>query len=106
MSFYLWNQSDLILYVKVQPNASKDELGGVIYNETQADQIKIRITAPPIDGKANKHFAAYLSKVFKVAKSQISLLSGETGRNKKLQIHDPKQLPDIISPMNKAETNQ
>lgn len=106
MSFYLWNQADLILFVKVQPKASKDELGDVIENENQADQIKIRITAPPVDGKANKHLIDYLSKIFKVAKSQITLLSGETGRNKKLQIHSPKQLPAIIPRINKAETNQ
>lgn len=100
MSFYHWQNDDLILFIKAQPKASRDELGDIIENETQADQIRIRITAPPVDGKANKHLTAYLSKVFKVAKSQISLLSGETGRNKKLQIHKPKQLPAMI----KAET--
>ncbi len=102
MSFYQWQNHDLILFVKVQPKASKDELGEVINNETQADQIKIRITAPPVDGKANKHLIAYLGKLFKVSKSQIILLSGETGRNKKLLIQAPKQLPDMI----KAETTQ
>jgi uncharacterized protein len=100
VSFYQWQNDDLILFVKVQPKSSKDELGEIINNETQADQVKIRITAPPVDGKANKHLIAYLSKLFNVAKSQISLLSGETSRNKKLQIHSPKQLPEII----KAET--
>ncbi len=100
MSFYHWQNDDLILFVKIQPKASKDELGEVIKNETQSDQIKIRITAPPVDGKANKYLIAYLSKVFKVAKSHISLLSGDTGRNKKLQIREPKQLPTMI----KAET--
>lgn len=100
MSFYQWLNDDLILFVRVQPKASKDELGEIINNETQADQIKIRITAAPVDGKANKHLIAYLSKLFSVAKSQISLLSGETDRNKKLRIHSPKQLPEII----KAET--
>ena len=100
MSFYHWQNDDLILFVKVQPKASKDELVEVVKNETQADQIRIRITAPPVDGKANKHLITYLSKVFNVAKSHISLLSGETGRNKKLQIHKPKQLPTMI----KAET--
>ena len=102
MSFYVWDQSDLILYVKVQPKASKDELGEVIKNETQSDQIKIRITAPPVDGKANKHLIGFLSKVFRVAKSQITLLNGETGRSKKLRIKQPDQLPEII----KAEKYQ
>jgi hypothetical protein len=90
------------LFVKVQPKASKDELCDIIHNETQADQIKIRISAPPLDGKANKYLIAYLSKIFKVTKSQITLLSGETGRNKKLRIQSPQQLPEMI----KAEINQ
>lgn len=98
--FYQWQGNDLIIYIKVQPNASKDELCEIVHNETQADQIKIRITATPVNGKANKHLIAYLSKLFKVAKSQISLLSGETGHNKKLIIKSPKQLPDTIKAEN------
>ncbi|MCK4708073.1 MAG: YggU family protein [Gammaproteobacteria bacterium] len=96
MSFYQWQGDDLIIFIRVQPKSSKDELAEIIKNETQADQIKIRITAPPVDGKANKHLIAYLGKLFKVAKSQIDLLSGETGRNKKLLIHAPKKLPHQI----------
>lgn len=96
MSFFQWKGNDLILYVKIQPKASKDELLETISNETQADQLKIRITAPPVDGKANKHLIAFLSKSFGIARSQISLLSGETGRNKKLLIKNPKQLPGKI----------
>ncbi|MDH5424671.1 MAG: DUF167 family protein [Gammaproteobacteria bacterium] len=96
MSFYHWQQDDLILYVKTQPGASKDGFGEIICNENQADQIKIRITALPLDGKANKHLIGYLGKLFKVAKSQVTLLNGETSRNKKLQIHAPAQLPDAI----------
>jgi len=100
MSFFQWQDNDLILYVRLQPKASKDELVEIIsnetQNETQADQLKIRITAPPVDGKANKHLITFLSKSFGIAKSQISLLSGETRRNKKLLIKDPKQLPGKI----------
>ena len=96
MCFYCWQGDDLVLFVKVQPGASNDELADIIYNETQSDRIKIRITAPPVDGKANKHLVSYLAKLFAVAKSQISLLNGETGRSKKLLIRSPKQLPAII----------
>ena len=100
MSFFQWQDNDLILYLRIQPKASKDELleiiSNEIQNETQTDQLKIRITAPPVDGKANKHLIVFLSKLFGIANSQISLLSGETGRNKKLLIKDPKQLPGKI----------
>jgi len=90
-SFYRWQNDDLLLTVKVQPKASKDEIIG-----EQDGALKIRITAPPVDGKANKHLIAYLAGIFKVAKSQIELLAGSSGRNKRLLIHSPRQLPEQI----------
>lgn len=89
--FYSWQDDDLILNVKVQPKASKDEIAGEL-----GDALKVRITAPPVDGKANKHLIAYLAKLFGVAKSNIELLSGDTGRDKRLRITQPKKLPEII----------
>jgi uncharacterized protein (TIGR00251 family) len=89
--FYQWQDENLILNVRVQPRAANDAFAE--YND---DYIKIRITAPPVDGKANEHLIAYLAKVFKVAKSGIRLLSGKTGRNKCLLIQQPKMLPDVI----------
>lgn len=89
--FYEWQDNKLILRIKVQPRASKDEIAEILGNS-----LKIRITAPPIDGKANQHLLDYLAKLFKVAKSRITLLSGETGREKRVSIDNPQQLPDII----------
>lgn len=90
-SFYRWQDDDLLLTVKVQPKASRDEISGI-----QDGALKIRITAPPVDGKANKHLVAYLAKLFRVPKSAIELLAGETGRNKRLLIHRPAKLPEQI----------
>lgn len=90
--FYTWQKDDLILTVRVQPRATSDA-----FAEHNDEYIKIRITAPPVDGKANKHLIAFLSKTFKVAKSSIQLLSGETGRSKRLLIQQPKVLPEAIS---------
>ena len=89
--FYHWQNNDLYLRVRVQPKASKDE-----FAEKLGDAIKIRITAPPVDGKANKQLINFLAKIFKVTKSEIKIVSGETGRIKQLIIHSPKQLPDFI----------
>ena len=89
--FYEWQDDKLILRIKVQPRASKDEIAEIL-----GDSLKIRITAPPVDGKANQHLLAYLAKLFKVAKSKVILLAGETGREKRVSIDDPQQLPDII----------
>ena len=90
--FFKWQGDDLIISVRVQPRAANDTFAE--YND---EYIKVRITAPPIDGKANAHLIAFLSKAFKVAKSGIQLLSGETGRNKRLLIQQPKVLPEAIA---------
>ena len=90
--FYQWHDDDVFINVRVQPRAANDALAE--YND---EFIKIRITAAPVDGKANKHLIAFLAKTFKVAKSSIQLLSGETSRNKRLLIPQPKALPEFIN---------
>lgn len=89
--FYKWQGEELILRVKVQPKASKDE-----FCEVMGECLKVRITAPPVDGKANQHLLKFLAKQFKVSKSQVILLSGETSREKRFRITQPKQVPEII----------
>ncbi|MCW9014214.1 MAG: DUF167 family protein [Gammaproteobacteria bacterium] len=91
-NFYCWQNDTLILNLKVQPRASKDE-----FAEVMGNSIKVRITAPPIDGKANKHLTALLAKTFKVAKSRIELISGESSREKCIAIHSPQRLPAFIT---------
>ncbi len=89
--FYEWQGDDLILRIKAQPKASKDEFAEVLGN-----RLKIRITAPPVDGKANQHLIKFLARQFKVSKSQIELLTGDSAREKRFKIRSPKQIPDII----------
>lgn len=93
--FYHWETSNedkfLHLFLRVQPKASKDE-----FSEILDDRIKLRITAPPVDGKANKYLIKFLSKIFKVPKTNIIIKTGETGRNKHLIIQNPQQLPEQI----------
>jgi uncharacterized protein len=88
----VWKDTeDLILKLYIQPKASRDSIVGV-----HGDELKVAITAPPVDGKANNHLIKYLSKQFKVAKSQIDIEKGELGRHKQVRIHSPSQIPDII----------
>lgn len=87
--WYKWEKETLLLQVRVQPRASKDEIVGP-HGE---DSLKVRITAPPVDGKANQHLIKYLAKAFGVAKGQVTLLSGITGRDKRLAIEAPGKLP-------------
>jgi len=75
VSYFRWDGEDLILDCRLQPKASKDEFAGL-----HGERLKIRLTAPPVDGKANAHLLAFLAKAFGVAKSQVSLESGELNR--------------------------
>ena len=84
---------ELILDLHVQPRAAKDEIAG--YHD---DRLKVRITAPPVDGKANQHLIALLATVFQVPKLDIVLLSGESGRDKRVRIQRPQTVPDILAP--------
>lgn len=92
MKYFQWQDGDLLLSVKVQPRASKDEFAEVL-----GDSLKVRITAAPVDGAANKHLIAFLAKVFKVSKSQVTLISGETGREKRLRVQAPKHWPEMFN---------
>jgi len=81
----------LILRIHLQPRASKDEVTGLY-----GDALKIRITTPPVDGKANQHLIHFLAKCFAVPRNQVCLLSGESSRDKRIQITSPNNTPDWL----------
>lgn len=89
---YLEKQGeDLLLRLYLQPKASRDQFVG-----QHGDELKIAITAPPVDGKANAHLVKFLSKQFKVAKSAIRVEKGLQNRHKLVRIIQPKKLPSIF----------
>ena len=82
MSFMSWIQSasgGCAVNVRVIPRASKNQIQGVL-----GDALKIRLQAPPVDGKANEALVRFLADTLSIPARSISLLSGETGRNKRL----------------------
>lgn len=91
--WYQWEASDLILWVRAQPRGGRDE-----WLEPRDGRIYIRIAAPPVDGKANTHLRAFLATLFGVAKNQVTLVAGETSRDKRLRIAAPRRLPPGITP--------
>ena len=86
--WYQWDGDDLILRVRIQPRASRDE-----FVEPMDDAYKIRIKAPPVDGKANSHLIAFLAKQFGVPKGKITLENGLSSRIKRLRIQEPSKVP-------------
>lgn len=93
MKSHEWRGQSLILNLHIQPRSSRDELAGL-----HGDRIKVRITAPPVDGKANEHLIRFLARLFDVPRSSVTLLSGETGREKRICITNPAHLPPLIAP--------
>jgi len=67
--------------VRVQPRASRDEFAG----EYQ-DAVKIRLTAPPVDDRANEALRAFLAARLKVPLAAVRIASGERSRNKRVEI--------------------
>lgn len=80
--------ADLLLALYIQPKASRDQVVGV-----HGDEIKLAITAPPVDGKANAHIQKLLATLFQVSKSQVSLHKGELSRHKQVLIKAPFVIP-------------
>jgi uncharacterized protein (TIGR00251 family) len=89
--WYRWDGGDLLLYLRVQPRASRDELG-----ERIGDLVKARITAPPSGGKANRHLLRFLAKLFRVPPSAVELVSGERSRTKCVRVREPRRLPQDL----------
>ncbi len=79
----------ILISFKISPNASKNE---IIKTE---DGIKIKITAQPVDGKANKALVEFLSKQFKIPKTSIEIVKGHTSKEKTILLKTDK--PEILA---------
>jgi len=67
--------------LRVQPRASRNAVVGLM-----GDAVKLALTAPPVDGKANAAVVEYLAELLRVSKSSVTIVSGETGRNKLIAV--------------------
>jgi uncharacterized protein (TIGR00251 family) len=71
----------VVLSLHIQPGAKKTEIAGL-----HGDALKIRLAAPPVDGKANEALLAFVAKQLGVAKSRVELVSGQTSRAKRVAV--------------------
>ena len=81
----------IVLKIRISPNASKNQI------MLSDDMIKVKVTAQPIENKANKALVGFLSKYLKVPKTSISIVKGETSKDKTLHISvsDEKKRDEI-----------
>lgn len=87
-AFCEWRGETLVLRLRVQPRAAKDG-----FAEALGDRVKLRITAPPVDGKANAHIVSLLADAFGVPRGRVRITHGESGRNKTVEIEAPRRVP-------------
>lgn len=97
-SWYRWDGNRLIIHVYVQPRAGRDHVAGV-----HGEALKICLTAPPVEGKANRQLVRYLARLFNVKPSQVAIVHGETARRKTLAITSPGTAPEQIASNNRDD---
>ena len=67
--------------VKVHPRARKNAITGVV-----GDALKLALTAPPVEGRANRAVIEFFAELFEIPRSSVTIASGETSRNKVVRI--------------------
>jgi uncharacterized protein (TIGR00251 family) len=94
MSWFKTTQEGVILTVRVVPRSSRNKVDGLM-----DDALKVRLQAPPVEGKANDTLVEFLAKTLRVSPSQITLLSGERARTKILFIRgiDPARVEKLTA---------
>jgi uncharacterized protein (TIGR00251 family) len=92
---FLREQADgVVLSVKVQPRASKNEIG-----EALGDELKVKVTAPPVDAAANEALVEFLAKTLDCARNRVELVRGHKSRHKIIKLHGfkPEDVLQAIS---------
>jgi len=89
--FYTWEDRDLLLNISVQPRSSRNSISGIHNN-----RLRIKLTAAPVDGRANQALIKLLGKAFAVPGGQISIEKGENSKSKRVRIRAPKLLPEFL----------
>ncbi len=81
-------EQQTILFVKVKPNASSNEIAGVLEDADGQTWLKLKVTTVPEKGKANKDVIALLARKLKLPKSVFQIIAGETDRSKKVLVEE------------------
>lgn len=69
--------------VKVIPRAKRDEMVGI-----ENDALKIRLNAPPVEGRANEALIKFLAQMLNIARANVEIVRGETSRNKVVRVRN------------------
>jgi len=88
------SREDAVVSVRVQPRARRDEIVG-----WQESTLRVRVKAPPVDGRANDAVIDVLAEAFGVPRAAVELVSGATSQNKRFRIarHSLAELRTILA---------
>ena len=90
--WYSREVDNLTIFIYVQPGAKLTEIVGF-----HGGALKIRLNAPPVDGRANDALQKFLAKQFKVPTKDVKLITGEKNRRKKFSILNSCVNPESLS---------
>ena len=91
-SFFAWDDDVLVVNILGKPSASKDAIG-----KPFGKQLKVSVTAKPLNGKATDHMVRFLAPLFGVSVSAIEVVFGQENVNKQLRIKAPAKLPPVFT---------
>jgi uncharacterized protein len=90
-----WESSSvLVCRLRLQPRAPRTGFAGTV-----GERLKLKVQAPPVDGKANEALRRFLAEAFGVPLSKVELAAGESSRDKLVRIVSPCKIPDEIAAM-------
>ena len=86
------NDGSITFTIRVVPRASRSEIVGEVDGS-----LKVRVSAPPVDGAANAEVVKVLAKAFGISKSNVSIVSGETSKTKRVRVigATPERLQEL-----------
>ena len=87
----VWRDQVLICKLRLRGGGGRNAFAGQV-----GDRLKVRIAAPPIEGRANAALVKFLAGQFRVARSRVRLVAGEFDRDKVVEIDRPAALPQEI----------
>lgn len=84
--------ADVVLEVRVQPRAARSELAGL-----HGERLRIRLQAPPVDGRANAALVGFVAGLFGIARARVTIEHGQAGRDKRLRLAGVASLPASLA---------
>ena len=91
MSWYSKTTNGYLIAVHAQPGAKKSEISGL-----HGERLKIRIAAPPVEGRANEALIAFLSERLALPRAKVRVMKGQQGRTKLIEVADTAIDPESL----------